>query len=46
MTVDIEKYQPIWIDDVESPAALINKTNLIPITALNLKRLIEICPFH
>jgi hypothetical protein len=46
MTVDIEKYQPVWLDDVESPSALINKTNLIPITALNLKRLIEICPFH
>jgi hypothetical protein len=46
MTVDIEAYQPIWIDRIESPEELISKTNLIPTNKIDLNLLIEKCPYR
>jgi len=46
MTVDIEKYQPIRIEDVDSPSALINKTNHVPKEKINPKTLIQKCPYQ
>lgn len=46
MTVDIEKYQPIKMEDVDSPSALINKTNYVPKEKINLKTLIQKCPYQ
>lgn len=46
MTVDIEAYQPINIDDVELPEDLINKTNLIPTDKIDLNLLVKTCPYQ
>ena len=46
MTVDIERYQPVRMEDIDSPAALINKTHLIPKGKINPKTLIQTCPYR